>query len=376
MVVRPRLRRPQRPVARLRHRREPVGVQGRRRGLDPAGRRATPTSTAWPGTRTSRTASTSATTAACTAPTTTAPTWEHGDLHAVEPAVLHRRLAAAPRPHRRRPAGQRRRPFLGPRRRDRPRDVERHHRRRRHRRCGSTRRTTRSSTGAASTAPAWSAPTAATAVRASTPQIHGERKNWLTPIEFDPVDPSTVYTASYAVHRSTNDGQDWEIVSLDLTDGEQGSTETNPLFRNYNTVSTLAVTDADTGFLLAGTDDGHVWYSHDAAATVASWTESTDPDLPKHYVTSSAIDLSAAGRRVRDVLRLPLGRGAGDGVPQPRQGRLLGRHQRRPAAGAGRQGAAHRRRPVRVHGRRRVLHPGRGEERRQELVRRRHRPAR
>jgi hypothetical protein len=121
--------------------------------------------------------------------------------------------------------------------------------------------------------------------------VVGERKNWLTPIEFDRVHPSTVYTASYAVHRSTDDGANWTVISPDLTDGEQGSTETNPLFRNYDTVSTLAVTDADTGFILAGTDDGHLWYTHDNAANLAaSWVEVHDSDLPKEYVTSVAID--------------------------------------------------------------------------------------
>ncbi|MDQ1711257.1 MAG: hypothetical protein QOE45_707 [Frankiaceae bacterium] len=122
-------------------------------------------------------------------------------------------------------------------------------------------------------------------------QIIGDRKNWLTPIEFDPADPSTVYTASSIVHRSTDDGQNWTPISGDLTDGEGGSTETNPLFRNYDTVSTIAVTPADTGFLLVGTDDGHLWYSHDNAANpLTSWTESTDADLPEGYVTSVAID--------------------------------------------------------------------------------------
>ncbi|HEU0130493.1 MAG TPA: hypothetical protein VFQ85_05820 [Mycobacteriales bacterium] len=121
--------------------------------------------------------------------------------------------------------------------------------------------------------------------------VAGERKNWLTPIEFDPANPHTVYTASSIVHRSTDDGASWTPISPDLTDGEAGSTETNPLFRNYDTVSTIAVTDADTGFLLVGTDDGHLWYSHDNAANpLTSWTESTDPDLPKAYVTSVAID--------------------------------------------------------------------------------------
>jgi hypothetical protein len=122
-------------------------------------------------------------------------------------------------------------------------------------------------------------------------QIVGDRKNWLTPIEFDPTTPSTVYTASSIVHRSTDNGANWTPISLDLTDGEQGSTETNPLFRNYDTVSTIAVTNADTGFGLVGTDDGHLWFSHDNAANPAtSWIESKDADLPKEYVTSVAID--------------------------------------------------------------------------------------
>lgn len=121
-------------------------------------------------------------------------------------------------------------------------------------------------------------------------QIVGDRKNWLTPIEFEQGNPSTVYTASSIVHRSVNDGQDWEPISLDLTDGEAGSTETNPLFRNYNTVSTIAASTADIGFLLVGTDDGNLWYSHDNAASLTSWTKVADSDLPKHYVTSVAID--------------------------------------------------------------------------------------
>ena len=120
-------------------------------------------------------------------------------------------------------------------------------------------------------------------------QIIGDRKNWLTPIEFEPGNPSTVYTGSSILHRSTNDGQDWEPISLDLTDGETGSTETNPLFRNYDTISTIAVTSADIGFILVGTDDGNVWYSHDNAANPAtSFTKATG--LPDDYVTSVAID--------------------------------------------------------------------------------------
>ena len=122
-------------------------------------------------------------------------------------------------------------------------------------------------------------------------RIVGERKNWLTPIEFDRGDPSIVYTASYAVHRSRDNGKSWEVISGDLTDGETGSSESNPLFRNYNTISTIATTTEDVGFMLVGTDDGHLWYTHDNAANpITSWVEVDDADLPKHYVTSVAID--------------------------------------------------------------------------------------
>jgi photosystem II stability/assembly factor-like uncharacterized protein len=118
-------------------------------------------------------------------------------------------------------------------------------------------------------------------------QIIGDRKNWLSPIVFDPIRPSTVYTASSIVHRSRDNGQNWEVISPDLTDGEAGSAETNPLFRNYDTVTTIAPTNEDTGTIIVGTDDGHIAYTHDNAAT---WTRATDPDLPKDWVSRVRID--------------------------------------------------------------------------------------
>jgi photosystem II stability/assembly factor-like uncharacterized protein len=113
--------------------------------------------------------------------------------------------------------------------------------------------------------------------------IIGTRKGWLTPIEFDPNEPHAVYTGSEIVHRSTDDGKSWTPISPDLTDGP--GRETNPLFRNYGTITTLAVAYADLGTIYAGTDDGHVAYTHDAGST---WTRATG--LPEDWVTSVAID--------------------------------------------------------------------------------------
>ncbi|MDT7539697.1 MAG: hypothetical protein QOI82_3282 [Actinomycetota bacterium] len=113
--------------------------------------------------------------------------------------------------------------------------------------------------------------------------VVGTRKGWLTPIEFDPGEPHAVYTGSEIVSRSTDDGKSWTPISPDLTGGP--GRETNPLFRNYGTITTLAVAYADLGTIYAGTDDGRVQYTHDAGTT---WTRATG--LPSDWVTSVAID--------------------------------------------------------------------------------------
>lgn len=114
-------------------------------------------------------------------------------------------------------------------------------------------------------------------------EIVGTRKNWLSPIEFDPLDPDAVYTASEIVHRSTDRGASWTPISPDLTGGP--GRETNPLFRNYGTVTTIAAAEVEFGTIYAGTDDGRVQYTHDSGTT---WTRATG--LPTDWVTSVAID--------------------------------------------------------------------------------------
>ncbi|TAL13051.1 MAG: hypothetical protein EPN99_16185 [Frankiales bacterium] len=114
-------------------------------------------------------------------------------------------------------------------------------------------------------------------------EIVGTRKNWLSPIEFDPLDPDAVYTASEIVHRSTDRGATWTPISPDLTGGP--GRETNPLFRNYGTVTTIAAAEVEFGTIYVGTDDGRVQYTHDSGTT---WTRATG--LPTDWVTSVAID--------------------------------------------------------------------------------------
>ncbi|MDX6664919.1 MAG: hypothetical protein QOG68_1125, partial [Solirubrobacteraceae bacterium] len=76
-------------------------------------------------------------------------------------------------------------------------------------------------------------------------------------------------------------------ISRDLTNGP--GRETNPLFRNYGTVSTLAPAGKSTKTLYAGTDDGNLWYTHDVS-DITAWTKATDPDLPTAWVTRVRVD--------------------------------------------------------------------------------------
>ncbi|MBC7373113.1 MAG: hypothetical protein H7323_03895 [Frankiales bacterium] len=114
-------------------------------------------------------------------------------------------------------------------------------------------------------------------------QIVGSRKNWLTPIEFDPLDPTLVFTASEIVSMSSDRGLSWKPISLDLTGGP--GRETNPLFRAYGTVTTISAAMATHRTIYAGTDDGRVSFTHDGGTT---WTRASG--LPTDWVTSVAID--------------------------------------------------------------------------------------
>lgn len=114
-------------------------------------------------------------------------------------------------------------------------------------------------------------------------EIVGSRKNWLTPIEFDPQDGAVAVTASEIVHLSTDHGASWRPISPDLTGGP--GRETNPLFRSYGTVTTLAVALAEADTIYAGTDDGRVQYTHDGGLT---WTRATG--LPTDWVSAVTID--------------------------------------------------------------------------------------
>ncbi len=103
----------------------------------------------------------------------------------------------------------------------------------------------------------------------------GDRKNWDTPIVFDPQNAAVIYTATQRVYRTENGAGLWNAISGDLTNGPGGGN------LNYGTVVALDVSPFNAEKILAGTDDGNVWMTLD---TGANW-ELISEDLPARWVT-------------------------------------------------------------------------------------------
>jgi hypothetical protein len=102
-----------------------------------------------------------------------------------------------------------------------------------------------------------------------------DRKNWDTPIVFDPQNAQVMYTATQRVYRTENGAGLWTVISGDLTNGPGGGN------LNYGTVVALDVSPFNAEKILAGTDDGNVWMTLD---TGVNWTLISD-DLPARWVT-------------------------------------------------------------------------------------------
>ncbi|GGM57663.1 hypothetical protein GCM10012275_31090 [Longimycelium tulufanense] len=93
-----------------------------------------------------------------------------------------------------------------------------------------------------------------------TPQTISDRRNWFTPMAFDPVNPRILYYAGNRLNRSTNGGVSWTAISPDLTGGP--GQDDYP----YGTITTIAPA-SDGRTIWVGTDDGRVWVTRDLGRT-------------------------------------------------------------------------------------------------------------
>ncbi|UCC74655.1 MAG: sialidase [Gemmatimonadota bacterium] len=112
------------------------------------------------------------------------------------------------------------------------------------------------------------------------------RFQWTFPLLISPHDNNTVYVTSQHVHRTTNGGQSWEVVSPDLTTNDTtkmgisgGLTPDNIGVEYCCVIYAFDESPVQQGVFWAGSNDGLVHVSRDGGAT---WTDVTRhiPDLP------------------------------------------------------------------------------------------------
>jgi photosystem II stability/assembly factor-like uncharacterized protein len=104
------------------------------------------------------------------------------------------------------------------------------------------------------------------------------RFNWNSGMAQDPTNTSTIYYGSQFLHRSTNKGASWEIISPDLTTNDSvkiDQTNNGGISiditgaENYCTILTIAPSAKDKNVIWVGTDDGNVQMTRDGGKT---WT--------------------------------------------------------------------------------------------------------
>jgi photosystem II stability/assembly factor-like uncharacterized protein len=115
-----------------------------------------------------------------------------------------------------------------------------------------------------------------------TPATTASRRNWFTPVQFDPNNPNVMYYGGNRLNRSTDNGVTWAPISPDLTGGP--GQDAYP----FGTITTVAAAASDPRTIWVGTDDGRVWVTSDVGAT---WTLRLS-DQP--WVTRVAVDPAAA----------------------------------------------------------------------------------
>ncbi|MBC8487211.1 MAG: T9SS type A sorting domain-containing protein [Bacteroidetes bacterium] len=107
-----------------------------------------------------------------------------------------------------------------------------------------------------------------------------DRKNWNTPVVFDPSNPEILYYGANRLYKSTNHAGLWSAISTDLSNGPGGGNLT------YGTITTISVSPVNPEIIYVGTDDGNVWVGDDNGT---EW-EYISSALPVRWVTRVAAD--------------------------------------------------------------------------------------
>lgn len=143
-------------------------------------------------------------------------------------------------------------------------------------------------------------------IRPSAPDSIKLRFNWNAAIAIDPFEPATIYYGSQFVHKSTDRGDSWAIISPDLTTNnpeKQKQAQSGGLTfdvtdaENHTTILTIAPSPVKQGVIWIGTDDGQVHVSQDNGISWKNVTKNI-PKLPETtwcpHIEASKFDTGTA----------------------------------------------------------------------------------
>jgi hypothetical protein len=107
------------------------------------------------------------------------------------------------------------------------------------------------------------------------------RFNWNAAFAMDPFDQHTIYGGSQFVHKSTDEGRSWTIISPDLTTNDPakqkqnisgGFTIDNTNAENHCCILVIEPSSIEEGLIWVGTDDGRIQLTRDGGK---NWTDVT-----------------------------------------------------------------------------------------------------
>ena len=133
------------------------------------------------------------------------------------------------------------------------------------------------------------------------------RFNWNSAINIDPFNNNTLYFGSQFVHKSTDKGLTWEVISPDLTTNDpekQKQEESGGLTidatgaENYTTILVIEPSPVEKDMIWVGSDDGKVHYTRDGGD---SWTD-VSGNLPGLPEGTWIVQIKASNKRKGEAL--------------------------------------------------------------------------
>jgi photosystem II stability/assembly factor-like uncharacterized protein len=125
-------------------------------------------------------------------------------------------------------------------------------------------------------------------IRPEHPDGEAIRFNWNAGVNIDPFDKTTIYLGGQFLFKSGDHGNNWEIISPDLTTNDPekqkqfdtgGLNYDNSGAEKHTTITVVEPSAMNQGMIWVGTDDGNVQLTRDGGQ---KWTNSAGkfPDLP------------------------------------------------------------------------------------------------